>query len=371
MPDNILKKIELRFKDLVSSLIRKILEQPHRDIPSSIDRILFFRYDVLGDMILSLPILKKFRDLHPMAEIEVLCSKRNYKILVDSGFADHIYIYEKNILSIIRLVFDLRKNNYDLIINLVAHASFTFGLIARLLGSKAVRLAGHQEQFTYLYNHPVQLPGKNSIHMLKVKFILCQEIIGEIPENLPTPWVTYGAEIKEIAKQVQKSILQQLSLKKARGNLVAVNLSAGMARREWPLDKYARFLENAIKKYDKQIEGWVIIPNPADPDKTEDLLRLVDDPKLVNIEAQSDFRVILELLPAFKLLLTPDTSLVHAASAMGIPVCVLSIGQSADVWNPVGVPFVLVQSDDYYSLADLQVHKVGEGFQKLIDLISI
>jgi len=54
----IIKELELGLKDLTSFLINRILKQPSREIPDSINRILFFRYDVLGDMILSRPVAK-------------------------------------------------------------------------------------------------------------------------------------------------------------------------------------------------------------------------------------------------------------------------------------------------------------------------
>jgi ADP-heptose:LPS heptosyltransferase len=364
----ILKKIELVFKDFISELLHFFLRQPSMEIPASAERILFFRYDVLGDMILSLPILRAIRETYPKVKIDVLCSPKNFKILENSGLAENLYIYKKNALSLIRLVFILRKNNYHMIINLVTHASFTFGLVARLVGPKSVRIAGHQEQFSYLYNHTIDLPAKNTTHMLKVKYLLCEEILGKQPGYIPTPWISYDRQIKDQAFRLKQQILDHSGNQEAK-HIVGLNLSAGMARREWPLEKYARFLDKVIEKYDQQIDSWVILKNPADPGKADHLLQPVKHKKLTAIGGQNDFRIILELLPVFFLMVSPDTSIVHAASAMGVPVLVMTIGQSKKVWDPVGVPYVTVMASDYYSLADLPVNDVLAGFDTLFKKI--
>ena len=91
----------------------------------------------------------------------------------------------------------------------------------------------------------------------------------------------------------------------------------------------------------------------------------------VALPAQSDMRVIMEFLVYLTLLITPDTSMTHAASAMGTPVLVLTIGENENVWNPIGVNHKIVLSDDQYSLGSLGVEKVINGFDELIKQISI
>jgi len=370
MPEKFIKKLELTFKDGISALLHFFLQQPSVDIPSSAKRILFLRYDLLGDMILSIPIFTAMRKRYPEAGIDVLCSPRNFKILTDSGLAENLYVYQKSIYLLIKLVFSLRKNDYDLIINLVTHASFTFGLFARLTGPCSVRIAGQQEQFAYLYNHHVQLPPQNTTPMLQVKYLLCEEMIGKLPERLPVPWVHYGPPVREKASKLKEEIISQLGAGSSP-RLVGLNLSAGMARREWPLDKYEEFLNKTIDKYEGRIDGWVVLTNPADPARSARLVDKVLHKKLIAMAGQSDFRVIMELLPVFSLIVSPDTAIVHAASATGVPVLGMQIGQSANVWEPYGVPSIILTAADYYSLADLPVEQVLHGFDLLLKKIQI
>ena len=64
------KRIEHFLKDLMTKILRGALEQKPRKPQPPYNRILFFRFDVLGDMILSLPVFRATRDASPAAKID-------------------------------------------------------------------------------------------------------------------------------------------------------------------------------------------------------------------------------------------------------------------------------------------------------------
>ena len=78
----------------------------------------------------------------------------------------------------------------------------------------------------------------------------------------------------------------------------------------------------------------------------------------------------MEFLSYVTVLITPDTSIAHAASAMGTPVLVLTIGENVTLWDPIGVIHKIVFSDDPFSLEPLAVEKVVEGFYKFMQDIK-
>jgi ADP-heptose:LPS heptosyltransferase len=365
------KRLEHFFKDMVAAFLRKILEQPPRIPRPPFHRILFLRFDVLGDMILSIPVFKTMRAVLPNAEIDVLCSQKNCILLQETTLADHLYIYKKNPLRMLTLIWRIRKKKYDLIINLVTRASFTFGIVARLGGPYALRLAADQEQYSYLYNHIVDLPPKSEIHMLKRKFLLCAEIIKDQIRHTDIPWVDFGTAVKHRAGQIYRQVLLDLNIDTEKVKVAAINLSAGLARREWPLEENVRFLKQAINKYQDKITVWVVFTNPVKPHEATELVSLVNNPRIRAIPAQSDFRVIIEFLHLVTVLVTPDTSIMHAASATGTPVLALMIKENIKIWDPIGVVNKIVLSDDPFTLKDLSVEKVLEGFDQLMQQIEI
>ena len=368
---NLSKRLEYFIKGIFASLLRSLLEQPAKNLQPPYHHILFLRFDVLGDMILSLPVFRATRRLLPESKIDVLCSMKNHVLLKGTSLADHLYIFQKNPLKILSLILEIRKKKYDLIINLVTRPSFTFGVVARLGGPAAVRLAGDQDEFSYFYNRIVELPPKSDIHMQKRKFLLCNEIIKEDKSDTIIPWVEYGADIKTSVEQLYLQCLTDLGLNYNQSKVIAINLSAGLARREWTLDKNVDLLKNLIPKYKNKIDGWIVLTNPAKPNEATELVRLVDSSRIIAIPPQSDFRIIMEFLTYVTALITPDTSVTHAASAKGTPVLVMTIGENVKIWDPLGVVHEIVFSDDYFSLKSLPVDKVIVGFENLMQRLKI
>ncbi|MDX1373366.1 MAG: hypothetical protein R3321_12905, partial [Nitrososphaeraceae archaeon] len=68
---------------------------------------------------------------------------------------------------------------------------------------------------------------------------------------------------------------------------------------------------------------------------------------------------------------SPDTSISHAASAMGTTALVLMIGENVEMWAPLGIPNKIVASPDKYDLKYLQIEKVEQGFDELIKKLSL
>jgi ADP-heptose:LPS heptosyltransferase len=364
------KRLEHLLKNSIAALLRTVLEQKPEVPQPPYKRILFLRFDALGDMILSFPVYRACRAALPKAEIDVLCSKKNLILLEGSNLADRLFISEKNPLNLIKLIWKIRKRKYDLIINLVTRPSFTFGLVARLGGSKAVRIAADQEQFAYFYNRIIDLPPKTDIHMMKRKFLVCADIINPEISHTDVPWVEYDNQIKKQARQLYDKLKTNFGTQAENIRLSAINLSAGLGRREWPLEKNVRFLQLVIEKYQDKIDAWVVFTNPANPSDAAELVRKVDDQRFIALPAQSDFRLIMEFLLYVTVLITPDTSIAHAASAMGTPVLVLTIGENVTLWDPIGVIHKIVFSDDPFSLEPLAVEKVVEGFDQLMQDIK-
>lgn len=320
-------------------------------------------------MILSLPIFRAARARFPEAQIDVLCDPKNAGPVEDTRLVDHVALYDKDPLRTVELVSRLRRRTYDYIDNLVVYPSFTLGMLARLIGPQAIRAAGDQGEFSYCYNRLIDLPPKQKVHMLERLFLLAADITGPQRSEIATPWVEFGSAIQRQAKELFSSVAARLSLNSSPPRVAAVNLSAGLKRREWPLEKYGEFLRNAVESFYPQVNGWMIITNPEAPEEAQELARLVNHELVHVLPGSNDFRVMMEFLRHVYLLITPDTSFVHAASAMGTPVLDLMIGENVTTWAPVGVPFQIVSSEDPFSLREVPVEEVLQGTQSLLNLI--
>ena len=375
------KKFEHLIKNFVATLLRAVLEQNPQIPTPPYNRILFLRYDALGDMILSFPIYRAARAALPEAQIDVLCSRKNVILLEGTNLADTLFVSEKNPFNLLKLVLNLRRQKYDLMINLVTRPSFTFGLVARLGGPKSVRIAGDQEQFSYFYNRVIDLPPKSDIHMMKRKFLVCKDFLDTEISHTDQPWVEYEKDVKKQAGNLFDFTANEFDLPPQKTRFAALNLSAGLERREWLLENNVQFLRQCIENYKNDIDGWIVFTDPGKPEKAKQVVRQINhslmsdvgvarEPspglRVIALPPQSDIRVIMEFLPYLKVLITPDTSIAHAASAMGTPVLVLTIGENVKIWDPIGVSHEIVLSENPFSLESLSVEKVAIGFDQLM-----
>lgn len=363
------KWLENGFKNVSAVMLRFFLAQPAREPHPPYKRILFIRYGRIGDVILSLPVFRAARARFPDSEIDVLCDAQNARLLISNELIDNVYFYQKLPHRIARLIGRLHRKNYDYICNLGVYPSFTFGILARLIGPKAVRTAGDQGRFSYFYNRSIKLPPKREIHMLERLFLLAADISGSKISNISIPWVKYNHNIQEKARQLFKRIVPTALSGLNYPRVVAVNISAGLERREWPVDKFREFMKLAVKKYRRQIDGWVIFTDPQNPAKAAQFTRSLNSRSLTQLPPENDFRILMEFLRHIYVLITPDTSFAHAASAMGTPVLDLVIGENSITWDPIGVPHQVVLSEDPLSLEKIPVEAVEDGFEKLMESI--
>ncbi|MEJ2634345.1 MAG: glycosyltransferase family 9 protein [Calditrichia bacterium] len=360
------KHLEILLKNTLSDSLRLIFAQSEWTPSPPYHNILFVRYGGIGDMILSMPVLESARARFPEARIDVLCDRKNMAPLLGSALADHIYTYEKQPLKILKLVRRLRKNKYDYIVNLVLYPSFTFGIITRLIGPRAGRAAGNQQRFSYFFNRNMALPYLQSTHILQTHFKLASDIAGNRLPQLLTPWVEYDGGIKARAENIYGELYRKFSQNSHPLKIVALNLSAGIERREWPVEKYASFLSSALRENKFGIDGWAVITDIHRPERAGELVKMVDHPLVQQLPVVTDFRVLMEFLRHLHLLITPDTSLAHAASAMGTPVLDMIIGENVFKWAPYAVHHRMVISADPLSLRELPVGMVKAEFDLLM-----
>jgi ADP-heptose:LPS heptosyltransferase len=207
--------------------------------------------------------------------------------------------------------------------------------------------------------------------MLEGLFDLAAGLTGGERLIPPAPWVTYPAKIVERGRQLHASVTESLGLAAGSTHRVAaINLSAGLERREWPLQSTIRFTRTAIERHRDRIDGWVVLTDPAEPARAHGLVAAVGSPRLTVAPAEHDFRAVMELIGRVDLVITPDTSVSHAASAMGTPALVLMIGENVVPWRPVGIPHRLAVSPDQLQLGALSVDDALTALDSLLDAVA-
>ena len=82
-------------------------------------KICISRMDRMGDMFLTLPVIKAIKTRNPLIKIYVLASNRNAKVLDNLSYIDEIFIINtrSKIITIFKQLLIIRKFNFDFFIN--------------------------------------------------------------------------------------------------------------------------------------------------------------------------------------------------------------------------------------------------------------
>ncbi|MGQ9820053.1 MAG: glycosyltransferase family 9 protein [Candidatus Kapaibacteriales bacterium] len=333
---------------------------------SLVRKILIFRYDVIGDMIVSLPSFNLIRKFFPTSELWILASKTNYIILQGNSDVDKVIVYTSSFWKKIKIFLMLKKENFDVIINYVFNKTTKAGLLANFIGPKAIKVnIGHQtrnEIYSKLFNLnvPLELLGDVYMPILLIKYI--SYIFGiNVAEDF---FREYSIKIPP------KKYLYALQL---RNNLdfdyiLFFNISAGKKNRMLEIEQYIELLRMLSNNFPKL--GILVSSHPKD----ESFIMKIHQEKLRNVVCLPSSASIwntIAILSLCDFVFTPDTSIVHIANMMNKPSVYLIISKITDpkVWVPVSKSNRIIISHSE-KFKDVSIERVYKELSSMILSVS-
>jgi len=123
--------------------------------PNTLHRILIIQTAFIGDAILATSVLEKLHAYYPQAQLDLLVRKGNESICKEHPFLHRVLIFDKSskYKNLWKLIGELRKEKYDLVINL--QRFFTTGLITVLSGGKET-IGFDKNPLSFLFTHRVK-----------------------------------------------------------------------------------------------------------------------------------------------------------------------------------------------------------------------
>ncbi|MDH7605205.1 MAG: glycosyltransferase family 9 protein, partial [Melioribacter sp.] len=112
-----------------------------------------------------------------------------------------------------------------------------------------------------------------------------------------------------------------------------INISAGSEARFWGIENYKGLIKE-IKRYPNT--KIIILCSPQDIHKAEEISE-----NLIPVFYDKSFEKFSAMISKLNLLITPDTSIVHIASAFNVPVFGLYVKYNTNdmIWNPYNTEF--------------------------------
>ena len=288
-------------------------------------RILLLRHDRIGDVLISVPVIRALRHRYPRAHIDMLFSRVNYGVRqAIAPYIDHALRYDKTVTSAARVAVALRAARYDIVVDLADNPSVSSQLAARSSGAR-YRLGILHERAGH-YTHAVPALDRQRVHIV---------------ERIAQLLLPFGVDPARVSLDLEYQ-LSESDRAAARSQLAAtdrslrlgVNISGSSAFKYWGVENFVACLRR-FQAADPRFAVWV----GGAPAYRDDIEAIAKGAGTAVLPPLPVFHEFAGMVREFDLLLTPDTSVVHLAAAWKIPVVAL-YHQAPDLmpWLPYHSP---------------------------------
>jgi len=330
---------------------------PSKKIPiEAVHRMLILRYDGLGDYLITTPLLQWLHRVMPDVNIDVLTSQRNDLLATyDPTVNNHVPIYDRPQfhVSVLRAMESLRRRRYDVVISLVLNNMTRQAVLARLLAPAADYVTILNNRIPWLYGKFFhrQVPHEPWQRHWIETFISIGPSVFESPrqcEFMPEIWLPQLPQAEDSVTQ----FLGEHGLESDCPNIgdcgagnngtpyVVVNISASDEERSLAYEQ-ARRLCQALRVHVPS-QAIVLVSSPRHRACGEQLAAELGPP--VYYFHRSFFEMV-PLIKRCRMVLTPDTALVHIAAALQKPVVGLYHRPvTVCEWYPYRTRFAIVLS---------------------------
>ncbi len=362
MHKNYLKSIEIAFRNIIVYPLLRILigNKPHTGIIdlNHVKSMLIFRQDRIGDMIISTPIFRKIKKEYPHIQLSVLASALNASVVSHDPNIDNLIIKEKKWTKKIKQIFWLRRQKYEIMLNFIFNKTTTIGIFARFVCPHAIKISQGPEKYRFYFNHFLTLErgkkhtGELYIELVEKAFGLSfkpDEFLYEI--SIPT-------EIKKRVHQFISEKVKNNNVDNIHGRFILLNISATnpessfSTEQIWEMARYLTQLKHL---------STVLISAPCDNLLRQNIVDKINSPLCISYpeNGSADLKEIAELAAQAIFAISPDTSIIHFASAMRTPVLgIYSPLKYTAEWYPYAVDHIIVKAGKGKPVSDIPVETI-------------
>ena len=286
-------------------------------------RVLFIRYERIGDMIMATSLIRNIAESLPGGKIDVLATPTTAPVLEGNPYVSNVLMLErKSMRSYMQLMKRLRRERYTVMVDgrINNPPIFTSTPLLMYAGQARFRVGARGDRKPRIYN--VSVPEWDRVNhyiegskQLAVPFGVNPDSVDWQPEIFLSPEERSRAEEKwnQARSLVAKESVGPQGITKG----LLVNLSASEPKRRWPDGKFIATLRAAR---DRAPDIPIIVMGL--PAEWESVQKVANAIRALPVETPQ-LRDAFALVGTADLVFTPDTSISHAASAFRKPSLVL------------------------------------------------
>jgi ADP-heptose:LPS heptosyltransferase len=316
-------------------------------------RVLFLPGDGIGDFIVSIEIMRAIAESSPTITLDILASPQNSPVARTLPFVNEVIVHKREfLLKAAPLWRQLRRNGYDAVVDgrvAVRNVNMQTSCVLLATGARwRIGLVGRGNDQVYT----VRIPEENLPHWTD-QVVAVAAPFGVAPNSRDwRPRIPMPADLRAEADSTW------LTVGPGRPR-VLVNLSVGHPERWWPPERYAPVLRRVRERLPNA--AIMIVGMPAELATAESLATPVGA-RVTNLSLHQ----VLAAVATADLLISPDTSVTHAASAFETTTLCLQRKDTGQ-WSPYKTVGRVVFSDDPKRVAPLPSERVVAALDLLLD----
>ncbi len=293
----------------------------------------------IGDLIASTPIWRTVKRQNPNCRIGVFTSVRNLTLLQSDPDVDAQYRFESrrdfaNRSELRRA----RKDKYEMVLNLHFTNQTDYGFIAHYVGPNAIKItADHPRRDLYqlFFNH-IGIRQRYTVHLSFLSLELLAEVVEFDPplqckDAYPTITISEDAE-NRVAERLREILPPICS------GYVLVHTQAGTPFREWGVENSFQLAQKLVDRYSDR--AVLLTASPLMFRGLKETVAARPHERIIAFETSPNLLELAALIRRADLVITPETSITHFATATGTPAVVLMSNRSRIPmeWLPLGIP---------------------------------
>lgn len=323
-----------------------------------VHKILLLRTDAIGDMIVTTPMLTLLKE-RLGATIDVVASPRNAILLANDPRVRRTMIFDGSLRSLFAVRRATRREHYDLAIALVLHKTTKGGMYANLwAGRKALTVTFAHDSRTSSYQtwFSAQVDvNRNLTTMADMQIQMLNKLFG---------WNVQADDVP-LTLHLPRAVPVQW-----RGSpRIVLNLSSGNAYRMWSHERNAQCI---LLLRAKLPDAHVMIMAHGERVYMAQQLATEFEGFADMLPLMSDIRDSIAAMRGADVIITPDTSIVHGAAALDIPVVGIYSHKTSflNQWMPHRVPYRAVFTDGPVDVDTIEPAQVVDAVMDLLGIVG-
>jgi heptosyltransferase-3 len=325
-------------------------------------KILVFRRDNIGDLVVTMPVFSALRQRFPGARIEALVNSYNAPVLDRHPDVDAVHAYTKT-----------------------KHSASRWEAFTDWTGRLSQFAALRRERFDYVV---IASPGYHPRQIRQARLLRPRQIAAFVPSgivargvDLPvSPDRSEGHHAEDTFRILgafgiagpapAPRLMHDMRATPAGGPItIGVHVSARRPRNRWREDGFAELIRRLATRFDARFRlFWAPgaqddARHPGDDEKARRIAAALGGIEVEAVPTRT-LKGLIDALAGCDAMVCSDGGAMHLAAALGKPIVCFFGDSPAAEWHPLGVPYRLLQPPSL-DAADVSVATALAAFESL------